>query len=265
MMRGQASTAAGFPIRIYRGGDDADLPPAVFVNGCALTSELWEPVIERLAGRQWLAFDRPGLTTPLGSNANVRGLRALNTHVKILEELAASFDRPVVLVVHSMGAIHAEALARTRPEVVAGIVLVDPSVEPNVRRALPAGLAAWVGQLKHRAKLSALGGRIIRGGSTLATRLSREQLPQNAHPVSVRGSALEWLHFRPHANAAVELRARHGLPKIPVRALLAPPRLDGLTEIWVGAASYDAQLYDDARHLLMLDYPDAVARAIATL
>ncbi|MFC7744413.1 alpha/beta fold hydrolase [Nocardiopsis composta] len=73
-----------------------------------------------------------------------RNLRpTLRSEAMRLAGLAEAAGGPVVVVAHSVAALHAEAFARLRPELVCGLVLVDPSCE--VRTPSPPRCARWPG------------------------------------------------------------------------------------------------------------------------
>ncbi|QZE26448.1 alpha/beta hydrolase [Brevibacterium casei] len=124
------STSARRPPR--RGGKD----PVLFLNGCALAAAGWLPVIAEMPDRDVIALDRPGFagTRWPGTLPDLAG------ELAAMERAIAGHSR-VVIVAHSMAAFRAEAFARLRPERVAGIVLVDPSIEDYRSGARPPLLA----------------------------------------------------------------------------------------------------------------------------
>lgn len=83
----------------------------------------WVPTVELLRDEYRVtAFDRPGLGLSPAGNARP----TLRRDAATLEALAERAGRPVIVLAHSMAAFHAEALARLRPGLVRGMVLVDP-------------------------------------------------------------------------------------------------------------------------------------------
>jgi pimeloyl-ACP methyl ester carboxylesterase len=78
------------------------------------------------------AYDRPN-TRPDGTDRSTPGTqphtvaRDVDDVVKLLS--AANISTPVVVAAHSYGGLVAELLARTHPELVSGLVMVDPVSE----------------------------------------------------------------------------------------------------------------------------------------
>ncbi|MDU0348082.1 alpha/beta fold hydrolase, partial [Actinomyces sp. MRS3W] len=119
----------GHTITIHDGAG----PAVVLLSGCALNSGCWADVVAALPGRRIITVDRPGY---LGTAS--AGLPSLPEQVRVLARILEEVEaRPVIVVAHSMAAFQAEALARLRPRLVAGMVLVDPSAEPDPLLPLP--------------------------------------------------------------------------------------------------------------------------------
>ncbi|MDN5769615.1 MAG: alpha/beta hydrolase, partial [Microlunatus sp.] len=111
--------------------------PVVMLGGCGVPSYAWDPVTKRLPDRLRVRLDRPGLAgTPWPDR-----LPTLEEEIATLVELTTRFPGGV-LVAHSMASFHAEGVIRTRPDLVAGLVLVDGSVETVARS--PVGDGAWL-------------------------------------------------------------------------------------------------------------------------
>lgn len=103
----------------------------MLVAGAGETVLTWAPVFPELVARgRIIAYDRAGL----GSSDPHRR----STAQTALEDLAAvvSDVGPAVVVGHSWGGLLAQMLALTRPDLVAGLVLVDPTHE-DVVAAIP--------------------------------------------------------------------------------------------------------------------------------
>ncbi|MER7581471.1 alpha/beta hydrolase [Kitasatospora sp. NPDC097691] len=108
--------------------------PVVLIAGCGTPSLTWTPVLPELArhGRV-VAYDRAGL----GASDPCRGsgragvvTPTLDGQLADLAALVRHLDAgPVVLVGHSWGGQLAQLLAWQQPELVAGLVLVDPAHE----------------------------------------------------------------------------------------------------------------------------------------
>ncbi|MFD4655319.1 alpha/beta fold hydrolase [Kitasatospora sp. NPDC058444] len=108
-----------------RGG----IAPVVLIAGCGTTALSWSAVLPELAryGRV-VAYDRAGL----GASDPDRAAAAptLDGQIADLAALVRQLDAgPAVLVGHSWGGQLAQLLAWQRPELVAGLVLVDPAHE----------------------------------------------------------------------------------------------------------------------------------------
>lgn len=88
----------------------------------------WRPVLAELASALpelgFLAYDRPGYgdSAPLGGEETPRA--EARAAYLLAEELGP--DRPILALGHSLGGLHALALARDFPDRLAGLVLVDP-------------------------------------------------------------------------------------------------------------------------------------------
>ena len=189
---------------------------------------------------------------------------------------------PVVVVGHSHGGLFAEGLARTRPEVVRGLVLVDGS-DPGFeagrwqlggRAATAAGwLAArpWLAPLvKDVAATAVLTGGAVRPAPVEARRALSAAYGQ---PAQLEATVAELVAVGDDARALVALARTRPLPDVPVQLVVATRagrptrhrrrawlrRMTGrAAELGPGTVRTDV----DAGHLVMLDAPDAVARAV---
>ncbi|MEU1282869.1 alpha/beta hydrolase [Kitasatospora sp. NPDC005856] len=115
-----------------RGG----VAPVVLIAGCGTTALSWSAVLPELAryGRV-VAYDRAGL----GASDPDRAFAAptLDGQIADLAALVRHLDAgPALLVGHSWGAQLAQLLAWQRPELVAGLVLVDPAHEEFQPRSI---------------------------------------------------------------------------------------------------------------------------------
>ena len=100
--------------------------PLVLVHGLGGSHLNWVQVAPALAqGRRVVALDLPGfgLTPAAGRDTSVHANAELLG--RFVDEVVG---RPAVLVGNSMGGMVSLLLAHSRPEVVTGVVLVDPSV-----------------------------------------------------------------------------------------------------------------------------------------
>ena len=132
--------------------EPGDGPAVILLGGCGMPSYAWDPVTRLLPGQQLVRLDRPGL----GGTPWPDRLPTLEEEIATLVDLVGEHPGGV-LVAHSMASFHAEATIRRRPDLVAGLVLVDGSVE-TVARA-PIGEGAWLAiarAAERAAKLPAL-------------------------------------------------------------------------------------------------------------
>ncbi|PKW26996.1 alpha/beta fold hydrolase [Phycicoccus duodecadis] len=257
---------------------------ALFASGLGLPLELWHPVASLLPGVRCVLFDRPGTggSGPWPTAATFADqVRLLGT---VLEATAAGGEGGgrVVVVGHSHGGLFAEGLARSRPDVVRGLVLVDAS-DPGheaTRHQLegrPAALARRLAALPGVARgTRRLTGRLLVTGGTAtgAPRAARRAVTRAyGSPVQLRAAVDELAAVRADALALESLAARRPLPDVPVRLVVAT-RAAGPLSVrrtgWLRRMDHRvAQLGPrvvridvEAAHLVMLDAPRAVARAV---
>lgn len=123
-------------------GDPVEGEPTILLeSGANLGVGGWYPLLTDLAdrGHQVCAFDRAGFG---GSDPAPEARR---TSADTVDDLLAALDTldlvpPYVLVAHSAGALEAALLTDREPDLVAGVVLVDPlgpHVDDAARAALP--------------------------------------------------------------------------------------------------------------------------------
>jgi len=240
----------------------------------------WDPAVDLLADRRrTIAFDRPGLGLSPAGHAPP----SLRRDVRVLADLAAAAGAPVVPVAHSMAAFPAEALARLHPELVAGLVLVDPSAEraPRVRLRRAAALtplARAFGALLDLTRLARIVGpagrrlvvrRTSRGGDVVPPALIRRVYGRGTVIATVLA---ENAAYREMAADLHRLRRRRPFPPVPLVVLtaLGDVRSRHRAERWTRAHEELAAMspngrqvvLPDARHMVMIDRPDAVADAV---
>lgn len=103
-------------------------PTVIVLNGLASSIGEWMPVVRRVSAQtRVFVYERRGNgRSPV--IASERGSRVIAEELlEMLDDL--SIDGPYVLVGHSLGAVYAQTFARLYPDQVAGLLLVDPSVE----------------------------------------------------------------------------------------------------------------------------------------
>src|SRR5581483_4877100 len=105
-------------------------PPAVFISGRGDGREVWAPVLSRLrSDAATLTYDRAGIgDSGKAPTPNPRCYSDLAGElVRLLH--GVPLDRPFVVVAHSMGVLVARSLVASHPQMVAGLVLLDGSVD----------------------------------------------------------------------------------------------------------------------------------------
>ncbi len=260
----------GREVRVTDGGGTG--PPVVLLAGCGVPSPVWDGVIRLLPGVRAVRLDRPGM---LGTPWSGR-LPTLAEECRTLADLLARLGAPVVLVAHSMAGLHAEALAREHPELVAGLVLVDGSVEWDAKSARPArrrlGLARLVARLP---TVGPAGGLVGRGAVAFASHQGWRGPGADAfagvyrHHGSVAAVIAENAAYAAQIADLDALRERRPWPARPGFVLTATG--DGGAD-WSASQHRLADLLghrqivvDDSRHLMMLDRPDVIAEAVRSL
>ncbi|OYO04511.1 alpha/beta fold hydrolase [Enemella evansiae] len=250
-------------------------PTVLLMNGAGLAAEHWDQVVALLPGRHLVRFDRPGM----GGTRWPGTLPTLAEEVRSLTELVRTVGAPAVLVAHSMAAFHAEALARLRPELVAGLVLVDGSVEFPARppRAVGVRLIRSLQQIARRAPVLHLGSLAHRAGASLQSRrlTLRHQWERRVgelydDPESVAMGLAESAAYPRQAWDLLALRRDHPMPDLPVLVLTAadqtverdwPVRQRRLTRLLGGRQL----LVEGSDHLMMIDRPEVIADGVRAL
>lgn len=111
------------PLHYLDFGGPANGPTVVCVHGLLGSAATWSAIAPFLSGCRVLAPDLSGhgLTRSLGRSTDVRDLRVL-----LHRFIEAVCDEPVILAGNSMGGMLALLEASAAPDVVRGLVLVDP-------------------------------------------------------------------------------------------------------------------------------------------
>ncbi|WP_405444221.1 alpha/beta hydrolase [Streptomyces avidinii] len=254
------------------------------------------------AGRTVVRFDRPGhgLSGPAAEPPTTAGeahriaglLDALGMgpgpeQVQPGERGQAGLPGPagpdvprVTVVGHSIAGFHAEAFARLYPERTAALVLVDGSVEEAPRTAVPVALRIAAARALGRA-VSAVGlpaalGPLARRATVRASRTggsdpaARELVRRCYRTGRVwRGALLENSRYPDMAAELQALRAAHPLAA-PTTVLAGHDGSAGRGALhWLSRQADLADLLgarfevaEPAGHLVMLDRPDEVVRAV---
>ena len=262
------------------GPDDG--PVVLAQTGLGGTSTDWDRVTSHLdPGIRLVAIDRPGLgrsdegPAPTVAAA-VAQVEAVTTALEV--------STPVVLVGWSLGGLLDLGVALVRPDLVSGLVLVEPSHPDEARRFGDAALRP-LGRLGLRAAaaVSGLGGALVAGVPSrvayvrASTRDGREpggDLPTFATGPAGRALIAELLAFPAACDEVGALRPPATTPApapMPVVLLSAADRPDererqAWTELhqdlagWIPGTSLE--VVDRSGHDMPSDRPDAVAHAV---
>ena len=252
--------------------------PLLLMAGCGLSLDFWLPVTALLRGgehhRELIAFDRPGLGGTPWPGHEPTLAQEVATAVAALELLG----QPAILVAHSVAAFHAEAVARTRPDLVAGLVLVDGSVEwPAEPPSNPSGgLARFVAKVTRPRGVAVLGQQLWRLGTvfqserTLGHLYGPRLVNSYREPGALAAATAEAVAYDRQAWDLIVVRTEHPWPPIPTIVLTAG-QTAGLRG-WVRqhrrlAALLGASqlVVENSKHLMMVDRPDAIVAAIAQI
>lgn len=106
----------------------------LFVHGSPGTWEAWRPWMEdaALGGQaRLLAVDRPGYGGSERGHAEPALARQVAALAAVLE---AEPGPPAVVVGHSLGGPIAARLAMDRPDLVSGLLMIAPSIDPDLER-----------------------------------------------------------------------------------------------------------------------------------
>ncbi|WP_329465489.1 alpha/beta fold hydrolase [Streptomyces sp. NBC_01431] len=250
-------------------------PVVVLSAGLGMSWFDWDPVAALLAPRHTLVrFDRPG--HGLSGLAAAAPTAAGEAHriAGILDALG--FAEPVTVVGHSIAGFHAEAFARLYPARTAGLVLVDSSIEerarppvaPGARLVLARGAAAVLSRAGVPAALGPAARRAMvrlsrTGGGDPASR----EVVRRCYRTSrvLRGLILENARYGAVAAELRALRERSALPPVPITVVAGGAggaRWTSRQRALATMLGARFQLARGAGHLVMLDSPGAVARAV---
>ena len=285
------------PGRLVRVGDaelhvvvEGNGPAVLFDSGIGGSSIEWKRVAADLSSEfTVIRYDRPGFAWSPGSTCDRRSVAAARRIIELLKAL--EINGPVILVGHSLGGIHVRAAAAMAPDLVGGLVLVDPSHE-GMLEFVEASKAARVtaGVLRVVAALAPFGvGRLVgRPLAKLALSDARQPLDDEAREGAkcaemltlrtvhgLRALAAEHGCLEASLQQFVELTATVAEPDVPVvcitgsapspnkRIADAREKIDRLhVELVAGCARGRHVLAERSGHLVPLDQPELVAQCI---
>ncbi|MDP2318358.1 MAG: alpha/beta hydrolase [Acidobacteriota bacterium] len=244
----------------------ASVPVVVFESGAGMPLETWDPVFEKVAAfAPVMAYDRSGTgqspwdgQSPLPQRANQR-LR------KLLESLGVA--PPFILVGHSWGGALARYFAGEYPQMVKGILYIDPT-DVTMTEPLWQQMFASFGAT----------------ANDLAAFFEVMDTSTRTAPAAVRAEALVMMDLL--RTRTLEERHLKPVPKIPSSVLLASrvaslpkglvpfdgdayaralqsARVDGLRQWAQDSGRY--LVVDGAGHFVHRDAPDVLVREIRSL
>ncbi|MFE2927413.1 alpha/beta fold hydrolase [Streptomyces goshikiensis] len=276
---GRFVRVGGVPLHVVVEGAG---PPVVLSAGLAMAWFDWDPVAALLAarGRTVVRFDRPGhgLSGPAPGPAGAAG--EARRIAGLLDALG--LPGPVTVVGHSIAGFHAEAFARLYPGRTAALVLVDSSVEEAPTAVLPAAVrtaaARALGRAVTAAGLPAALGPLARRAAVRASRTggsdpaARDLVRRCYRTGRVwRGALVENSRYPDTGAEVLALRAGHrhrlSAPATVLAAYDGSARPGALRWLARQADLADRlgarfEVAEPAGHLVMLDRPDQVARAV---
>ncbi|MFI8385693.1 alpha/beta fold hydrolase [Streptomyces sp. NPDC085540] len=259
-------------------------PVCVLSAGLAMAWFDWDQVVAPLvaAGRTVVRFDRPGhgLSGPATEPPTTAGEAHRIAGLLNALGLGTRAAGPVTVVGHSIAAFHVEAFARLYPERTAALVLVDGSTEEAPHTTLPValrtGAARALGRAVTAAGLPAALGPLARRVTVRASRTggsdpaARDLVRRCYRTGRVwRGALLENCRYLDMAAELQALRGTHPLAA-PTTVLAGHDGSAGRPALrWLSRQADLADLLgarfevaEPAGHLVMLDRPGQVARAV---
>ena len=236
-------------------------PAVVFDAGLGEPGSLaWAGVLAAVAGRtRVIAYDRAGTgasdpVSPLTVNGEIADLAAL---------VSAAADGRCVLAGHSWGGLLAQLFAFRHPDLVAGLVLVDPADEETLA-ALPWPMRAAMSAPGHVALLAyrlGLLGRVIRGAfGPFARRLTADPHLQSlildayASCYATRSQVQMLRDENRLSSTAIpairQIRLTSALPEVPVVVLSATKGLPkGIRGRWTKRQGSLTQTLAEGEHI----------------
>ena len=250
----------------------------VVVPGLGSTPGEWDAIVAALSGEGAVVVVDPADAPPLRARADW-------IPEAVAARLAAHVPdaaRPLLLVGHSSGGLHVQALVYADPAECAGAVLVDASHQQSVRLA-PAPLSA-LGRAVAEGVLATgvitLVGPWLRTLGVWATSVRRRDRMTPAAARAVYASRAwarttldAWFGHGPLQAGVLAWQRERGAPGVPVRLLVGASGSGRGRARWIAvqrdlAARLGAPeplLLPDAGHLITLDRPDAVVHAVRAL
>ncbi|MDN3356740.1 alpha/beta hydrolase [Actinomadura sp. DC4] len=260
--------------RLYVVDEGAGSPTVLVSSGAGGAWFDWIPVTELLRDRhRVVTFDRPGL----GGSPPVRRTAGLRDEADRLAALARWAGPPVTVLAHSIAGFHAEAFARLHPGLVHGLVLVDPSAEPDEPRharrlgrlASAAGIAGWAAGVTGLPRFGPrIRGMVMRRmterGDTAPPAYARAVYTQ---PHVLGAILAEHATYRQFAADLLALRSSTAFPPVPLRVITAlgdaGPGWERVHAQLAALSPYGRQIVlPRTGHMVQIDRPEVVAEAV---
>lgn len=266
----RVATHAGHQVHLTESAGAS--PLVLFCGGAGVVSDYWDDVTMLLPDVHWATLDRPGLRgTPWPGE-----LPTLTGTVELMAEVVESLGAPAIVVAQSMAGFHAEALARTRPDLVAGVVLVDGTVSfaTSPPRDVPLRIARSVHAMGRRRALRVFGGLLHRLGVAALAResaliLHRRRFRHRYTDADTLATVIaEFSSYHGQGWDLLGVRSAHPYPPVPTVVLTASAigGREWLVKQHRLARMLGArQVVSEGGHMLMVDEPETVAEAVRAI
>lgn len=115
-------------LHVHIGGATGPLPTVVLEAGGGSTIQTWNGIEQALAAHtQVLSYERAGIGESSGPVNSVSAAAVAQRLESLMK--AAGIRTPVIVAGHSLGGLYMRYFAATRPDLVAGLVLLDATPE----------------------------------------------------------------------------------------------------------------------------------------
>ena len=265
-------------------------PPVLIDSGLGGSSIEWELVARDLVPELTvIRYDRPGFAWSPESDCDRRTVAAARRICELLQALDVS--EPAILVGHSLGGVHVRAAAAMSPELVGGLVLVDPSHEGMldlVATSKAAAVAAAVLRVISSAAPFGAGRVMGRPLARMALSEARQPFDDQARGRAkltelltcrtvhgLRAMAAEHACLQASLHQFVELTATSPEPDVPItvitgsapspnnRIAQARAQIDGLHAQFVaGCVRGRHVLAERSGHMVPLDQPEMIVECV---
>jgi pimeloyl-ACP methyl ester carboxylesterase len=265
----------GRKLHLFCEGDAAG-PTVIIEQGAASPSIVWRPVQKAIASfARVCTYDRPGFLWSDPDKTN----RSLEDRVTDLHALlqSAALPAPYILVGHSMGGLLVRQFARTYPNLVAGLVLVDSPDEATVFRPALRPFFTQGVRMQQILGITARLGLVRLIGRHVPMLMLPEDDVGYALCATPRHAAAAANDMRAMMNASEAVRQPsppgslgnrplivlgHGIPFPPMAAAMEEGWSDGLRRVC--QLSTDSELIVAAKsgHLIYVDEPELVVESV---